>query len=266
MRILPSFLFLPCSRVSTITLRLVPCVWRFFLRTSLSSLMVRFKLLLLLAPFFLAWERCNTMVISWLHHSISPAIVTSILWIDLAYEIWRDLRERFSQGDVFRISDLQEEIFALKQGDRTVTDYFIDLKILWDELLQFRLVPSCSCHHPCSCGALTILHRYQENDCVIRFLTGLNDYFAGVRSQIMLIHPLPSLNKAFSMVMQQERQLTPVSYQVFTSNIVRQPSSARKPQNKSSVDSRQCTYCGGSSHRIDTCYKKHGYPPGYKSK
>lgn len=217
-------------------------------------------------PLFPAWERCNTMVISWLHHSISPAIVTSILWIDFAYEIWRDLHERFSQGDVFCIPDLQEEIFALKQGDRTVTDYFTDLKILWDELLQFWPVPSCSCHHPCSCGALTILRRYHENDCVIWFLKGLNDCFAGVRSEIMLIDPLPSLNKAFSMVMQQERQLTSVSSQVLTSNIVRHPFSARKPQNKSSVDSHRCTYCGGSRHTIDTCYKKHGYPPGYKSK
>ncbi|XP_052479621.1 uncharacterized protein LOC128034818 [Gossypium raimondii] len=173
-------------------------------------------------PFFPAWERCNTMVISWLHHSIPLPLLRAFCGLILLMR--------------------------------------------FDVLLQFRPVPSCSCHHPCSCGALTILHRYHENDCVILFLTGLNDCFAGVRSQIMLIHPLPSLNKAFSMVMQQERQLTPVSSQVFTSNIVRQPSSARKPQNKSSVDSRQCTYCGGSSHTIDTCYKKHGYPPGYKSK
>ncbi|PPD82243.1 hypothetical protein GOBAR_DD20828 [Gossypium barbadense] len=60
--------------------------------------------------------------------------------------------------------------------------------------------------------------------------------------------------------------LTSVSSQVLTSNIVRHPFSARKPQNKSSVDSHRCTYCGGSRHTIDTCYKKHGYPPGYKSK
>ena len=25
-----------------------------------------------------------------------------------------------------------------------------------------------------------------------------------------------------------------------------------------------CTYCGMSGHTVDKCYKKHGYPPGYK--
>lgn len=100
-----------------------------------------------------AWERCNNMVISWLHHSISQSIVNSILWIDTAHEIWRDLHERFSQGDVFRISDLHDEISVFKQEERSVTDYFTELKILWDELLNFRPLSSCSCRVQCSCGA-----------------------------------------------------------------------------------------------------------------
>ncbi|TYG76393.1 hypothetical protein ES288_D03G112000v1 [Gossypium darwinii] len=53
------------------------------------------------------WEQCNTMVLSWLHHTISPSIMNSILWLDFTYAVWRDLRECFSQGDIFRIFDLQ---------------------------------------------------------------------------------------------------------------------------------------------------------------
>ncbi|TYH03305.1 hypothetical protein ES288_A09G209100v1 [Gossypium darwinii] len=47
-----------------------------------------------------AWERCNTMVISWLNHSISSFIFSSVLWVNTAFDIWNDLRERFSQGDI----------------------------------------------------------------------------------------------------------------------------------------------------------------------
>ncbi|XP_031250195.1 uncharacterized protein LOC116143505 [Pistacia vera] len=65
-------------------------------------------------PLYLAWECCNTMVLSWLTHSLSPSITHSILWIDKAFDVWNDLRERFYQGDIFRISDLQEEIYAFK--------------------------------------------------------------------------------------------------------------------------------------------------------
>ncbi|KAJ0018794.1 hypothetical protein Pint_10557 [Pistacia integerrima] len=33
---------------------------------------------------YLAWERCNSMVMSWLTHSLSPSITHSILRIDKA--------------------------------------------------------------------------------------------------------------------------------------------------------------------------------------
>ncbi|XP_028186399.1 uncharacterized protein LOC114373048 [Glycine soja] len=30
--------------------------------------------------------------------------------------------------------------------------------------------------------------------------------------------------------------------------------------------SRHCTHCGRNNHTVDTCFAKHGYPPGWKSK
>ncbi|KAJ0046741.1 hypothetical protein Pint_03784 [Pistacia integerrima] len=220
---------------------------------------------------FSAWERCNTMVISWLNHSLSPSITSSVLWIDKAYEVWEDLRERFSQGDICRISDLQEEIYTFKQEDRNVTDYFTELKILWDELLNLRPIPCCSCTNPCSCGALTKVKTYQNNDYVIRFLKGLGDQFTTVRSQIMLMEPLPSINKVFSLVVQQERQMVSGASKVFVSKSTQeevQNSSKQRikksNQSQHNGDNRFCTFCGKPRHTIETCYKKHGYPHGYK--
>ena len=54
-----------------------------------------------------SWRRCNNMVVSWIVHSVSISIRQSILWMDRAEEIWRDLKSRYSQGDLLRISDLQ---------------------------------------------------------------------------------------------------------------------------------------------------------------
>ncbi|XP_058728529.1 uncharacterized protein LOC131600377 isoform X2 [Vicia villosa] len=64
----------------------------------------------------IAWDRCNTMIMSWIKNSNEPEIAQSILWMDNAADMWNELKERFYQGDVFRISDLQEEICTLKQG------------------------------------------------------------------------------------------------------------------------------------------------------
>ena len=40
----------------------------------------------------------------------------------------------------------------------------------------------------------------------MNFLTGLNEAFATVRGKILLMEPLPSLDKVFSLVTQEERQ------------------------------------------------------------
>lgn len=51
--------------------------------------------------------------------------------METAKELWEELKERYHQGDIFQISELQEEIYALRQGDRTITQYFTLLKKMW---------------------------------------------------------------------------------------------------------------------------------------
>ena len=150
---------------------------------------------------FAAWERCNTMVTSWIYRAVSPSIAQSITWFDNALDVWNDLKERFAQADSFRIADLQTKIYAFQQHSLNVTDYFTQLKILWDELSNLRPALNCSCNLICNCGALQVMRNYHANDCVIKFLKGLNESFTVVRSQIMIIDPLPPINKVFLMVL-----------------------------------------------------------------
>ncbi|RDX91660.1 hypothetical protein CR513_26323, partial [Mucuna pruriens] len=159
-------------------------------------------------PNFQAWDRCNTMVLSWLFHSLHPSISESVMWMENAFDVWKDLRERYYQGDIFRISELQEDMYMLKQGESSITTYFTQLKTLWQELDNFRPIPSCKCVIQCSsCTLIPTIENYREVDRVIRFLKGLNDDYSAVRSQIMLMDPLPNVNKVFSLLIQQERQL-----------------------------------------------------------
>lgn len=120
---------------------------------------------------------------------------------------------------MFRISYLQKEIYAYKQGDLTVPKYFTGLKILWDEILNYRPLPTCSCINPCNCGAIITFETYQKNDYVIWFLKGLNEKFTNARSQIMLMESLPSINKVFSLVVKQERQMNTGMIFLLVSNL-----------------------------------------------
>nr|GLL19619.1 uncharacterized protein LOC109166622 [Ipomoea trifida] len=64
---------------------------------------------------YLAWERCNNMVVSWIVRTLSPSIGSTVLWIDTAYGVWDDLKRRFSKQDLFRIAEINCEIYQTKQ-------------------------------------------------------------------------------------------------------------------------------------------------------
>ncbi|XP_004488381.1 uncharacterized protein [Cicer arietinum] len=225
-------------------------------------------------PNFLAWKRCNTLIISWFYHSISPEIVSSILWLDDAFSIWQELRNRFSQGDFVRISQLTYDLSSLKQGDSSITTYFTTLKKLSDELYNFRPIPSCKYSFNGCCNTFSTVTTYREHDLILYFLQGLNETYTAVRSQIFLLDPLPSLTKIYSMILQQEQQLhiglllEPTVMIVNSS--VKPYENRSKPNFKSTggkpPNSRLCIHCKKTNHTIDKCYFLHGFPPGYQTK
>jgi len=124
-------------------------------------------------PLHDAWERCNMMVISWITRSLNTQISHNTIYIDNAKTLWKDLRERFSKGDHFRISDIVQEINSIKQGERSVSEYFTDMKVLWEELDFLRPIPSCTCEVKCHCEVMKIITGYRDSEHVISFLKGL---------------------------------------------------------------------------------------------
>ena len=57
------------------------------------------------------------------------------------------------------------------------------------------------------CGALKRIFEFQQQQ-VYQFLMGLtlNDSYSTVRSQILAMDPLPTVNKAYSLILQEEMQ------------------------------------------------------------
>ena len=146
------------------------------------------------------WERCNDMVVSWLQNSISMPLRSSVAFVDGAQEIWCELRERFAQQNGPRIYELKRALNNLTQGEDTSSVYYGKLKTLWDELAVYESIP------PCSCGNMATLTERYQRDCVIQFLMGLNDSYSNIRDQVMMLEPLPAVNKMLSDIQQQERQ------------------------------------------------------------
>ncbi|XP_065625130.1 uncharacterized protein LOC136065594 [Quercus suber] len=62
---------------------------------------------------FNTWSRCNTIVLSWLTNSLSMELKASVMYINIAKDLWNDLRDMLSQGNTSRLFELQKEISHL---------------------------------------------------------------------------------------------------------------------------------------------------------
>ena len=90
----------------------------------------------------------------------------------------------------------------------------------------------------------------------MEFICGLNDQYNHVKSNILMMDPLPLINKAFSYMAQQERQFA-------SSNALGNLSLVNAAANTRLSNS--CSYCGRDNHTVETCYKKNGFPPNFFS-
>lgn len=93
---------------------------------------------------------------------------------------------------------LHREIGRLTQAHNTVSSYYCRLKQLWDEYSSLVVLPSCEC----DTARQYITHDQQQR--LLQFLMGLNESYAQIRSQILMMRPLPSVSQAFSIISQEE--------------------------------------------------------------
>lgn len=94
---------------------------------------------------YVLWTKANNMIASWILNSVIPPIAQSVIWLDHAFDIWNYLKFRYGNADAFRLSNLQEELYAVRQENSSVTEYYTKLKVLWEELLVLRSIPKCVC-------------------------------------------------------------------------------------------------------------------------
>jgi len=201
-----------------------------------------------------ACEWCNHLLHSSIFYFVSESIMQIIVFHDTALSTWEDLKERFAKVDRVRISSSRSTINNLKQGTKTVLEYFIEIIRLWDELNSHRPISNFTCVHPCRFGSIRLAKLYRSEDQIFQFLIDLNESFSDVKTQILLMDHLPSINKVCSLVVQEESQNDVVSNPITIDecSIYVNASNARKfyPCSKRSTGnanskngSRFCTFC-----------------------
>nr|CAD1817794.1 unnamed protein product [Ananas comosus var. bracteatus] len=147
-----------------------------------------------------AWEKCNSMIISWLFNSLAKELHDSVAYAETAREMWIDLEERFSQGNAPRVHQIKRDLSLLQQDGLSIATYFTKMKALWDELSMYSTIPKCSC------GAAKEFVQEREKEKVHQFLMGLGDAYNTIQSQILSIDPMPNLSKVYAFVVREEKQ------------------------------------------------------------
>lgn len=157
------------------------------------------------SPLLPKWNRANNMVISWILNCISKDLVEAFLFTKSAKQLWDELEERFSECNGPMMYQIRREITSLTQENMSIVKYYTKMKRFWDELDSLRKIPICSCDG-CTCGITAAIHRMDNEEKLMQFLLGLNDSYDHVRNQILLMDPFPSINKAYNMVLNVEKQ------------------------------------------------------------
>nr|GLL29901.1 uncharacterized protein LOC109149920 [Ipomoea trifida] len=75
-------------------------------------------------------------------------------------------------------------------------------KEVWDDLKE-----GFAQGDRCRCGLLTKIQERHQQELVTTFLRGLSDVYGGVKSQIMVMTPLPKVSRVCSLIQRQEREV-----------------------------------------------------------
>ena len=183
-----------------------------------------------------------------------------------------------------RVYEIEQRLSIIQQGAMDVSSYYTELVTLWEEYRNYVELPVCTCGRS-ECNAAVLWERLQQRSRVTKFLMGLNESFESTRRQILMLKPIPTIEDAFNMVTQDERQRsikTPSSKTVVFQASGPNQSSGQCYQDVSSYQGQMdntafavqneyrprpprpvCTQCGQSGHVVQKCFKIIGYPPGY---
>ncbi|KAK4388302.1 hypothetical protein Sango_2436800 [Sesamum angolense] len=124
------------------------------------------------------WIPLDPMVTSWILNAITMKISKAFLHTKSSRQLWLDLEERYGENNGLLVYQLQRVIASMTQRMQNVVEYFNSLTTLWDELECLMPTKTYTC----------------------------DDCYDNICSQILVMDPFPTVNKAYSMVLRVERQ------------------------------------------------------------
>lgn len=150
------------------------------------------------------WSTINAMLVSWITNTIEPDVKRTLTKYRDAKKLWDHLKQRFALVNGPRIHQLKSSIARCEQSkSMSISTYFGPLNALWEELSHHEPIISCDCCPKCQADELHAQRR--ETAKLHDFLMGSNsEYYAQLRANILSQDPLPSVDRAYQLAIQEE--------------------------------------------------------------
>ncbi|XP_031475998.1 uncharacterized protein LOC116247807 isoform X1 [Nymphaea colorata] len=202
---------------------------------------------------YATWKEDNNIVMSWIMNSVQPDIAHSLAYYMTAKHMWTFLRQTYSYDkNVFKILQVEEELFKLQQGDMELSQYFALVKSSYEQLKGLR--------PPCQACYKT----HYEPTMVAKFLAGLSPKFEVAKALMLTGAEIPDLAEAYNRLsrlavyLSQPQSEAPAAALAMSGGHG-QASRGRGSSHGARGQGRfQCTYCGKFGHLEDRCWDKHG--------
>jgi hypothetical protein len=140
-------------------------------------------------PAYARWIQQDQIILSTIISSLSESLMTHIVGLSTAHDVWLTLERMFSSQSKARIMQIRYQLSTLKKGSLSVTEYFQKLKQLVDTL--------AAVHRP--------LNDFEVNSYLLAGLS--SDYESMIASIQMLAAPM-SLDELYGHLLTHEQRLT----------------------------------------------------------
>ncbi|KAL2934442.1 Type II inositol 3 4-bisphosphate 4-phosphatase, partial [Bienertia sinuspersici] len=142
-----------------------------------------------------------------------PPMVKGSLEVDekrrYGEELWDELWRRYGESNAPQLYQMKKELKKLEQGEPTVPKYYCKLKTLSDEINCLEEYPTCEYEamRNCKCNLVKKLNEMKERNKLMKILMGLNmKKYEGMVGNILAMDLMPSMNRAFHLIQQVEKQ------------------------------------------------------------
>lgn len=94
------------------------------------------------------------------------------------HELWKEIKDKFSEGNVPRIQQIKAEFAVCEQGNQSVINYFGKLHVLWEDLTNYEPASMFRCRSY-TCNLTAEFEKRREEDQIHHFMLGLDDTIYG---------------------------------------------------------------------------------------